>query len=61
MKLKEYLKLHRITQQEMADALGVGRSAVAKWLGEERYPRPEMALAIKEWSKGKVKLEDLYA
>lgn len=45
-KLKELRKERQLTQQQLADKLGVSRSAIAMWERGEREPNFETAEAI---------------
>jgi len=41
-------KLHRLTQEEVAEKIGVSRQAVAKWENGETVPDIQNCLALAE-------------
>lgn len=45
-RLKELRKLNTLTQQQLADALGVTKATVSYYEKEERTPSPEMLVRI---------------
>lgn len=48
MNLKTMRKLHRLTQEEVAEKIGVSRQAVAKWENGETVPDIQNCLALAE-------------
>lgn len=48
MTLKELRQAKKLSQKEVADALGVGRSTVAMWENGSSFPKVEMFPAIAE-------------
>ncbi|WP_167392951.1 helix-turn-helix domain-containing protein [Paenibacillus ihbetae] len=48
MNLKSMRKLHRLTQEEVAEKIGVSRQAVAKWENGETVPDIQNCLALAE-------------
>ncbi|MFE0596201.1 helix-turn-helix domain-containing protein [Paenibacillus lactis] len=48
MNLKTMRKLHRLTQEEVAEKIGVSRQAVAKWENGETMPDIQNCLALAE-------------
>lgn len=49
MKLKEYRKQNKITQQKLAGILGVSRSAIAMWETGDNEPDHAMLVRIAEY------------
>lgn len=49
MKLKEYRKQYKITQQKLASILGVSRSAIAMWETGDNEPDHAMLVRIAEY------------
>lgn len=45
-KIRTLRKLHRLTQEQFADAIGAGTSTVALWETELRMPRDPMKKKI---------------
>jgi len=60
MQLKEWIKEKEMTQQEVADALGVAQGLVSSWCNGERLPRPENMAKIVELTGGEVQPNDFY-
>jgi hypothetical protein len=62
MTIKEYLKRYDKTPVEFSQMLGnlVGHKAIEHYIYGVRKPRPDVALAIVEKTKGKVTLADIY-
>jgi transcriptional regulator with XRE-family HTH domain len=52
-KLEEYRLEHRITQQELAEMLGVTFAAVSRWLNGHAEPNKIHAYHIKKLISGK--------
>lgn len=50
--LKEVLETHNISQNRLAEALGIGRSNVYRWLNEIRDPTAETVVDIVKALKG---------
>ena len=46
--LKKYMRKNKITEKQLADALGVSRQAVNLWLKAERRPIPAIQMKIKK-------------
>lgn len=61
MKLKAYMDMKKMSQQELADHLDVDRSAVARWYHGVRSPRRDAARKIVDFTMGAVTYEDLYS
>lgn len=57
MNLKNLRKMHRYTQEEIADKIGVSRQAVAKWENGETVPDINNCIALAELYE--VALDDL--
>ena len=47
--LKTLMETYNISHQEVAEALGVGRTAVTKWLVGERFPLEETLNKIEDY------------
>lgn len=45
-KLRNVRKQRNVTQEELADALGVSRQAISKWESDSGYPETEKLMAI---------------
>ena len=61
MMLSQYLKKHRVTQEEFGRSIGVKRLSVSRYINGERIPSPKTAKRIVKVTKGAVQLKDLYA
>jgi transcriptional regulator with XRE-family HTH domain len=61
MTLLDYLNWKGLTQQEMADSVGVSKSYISLISNGERVPRAKIAQAIVRATKGAVSLEELFA
>ena len=48
MKIKEYRKSLKMTQRDLAQSIGVSRSAVAMWEKEINTPRPDILKKLSE-------------
>jgi len=60
MKLKEYIEDCKITQEQVALAVGTIQPNVSRWLSGESIPAPENMAKIVEWTGGKVQPNDFY-
>jgi len=60
MKLLDYLKTYKITQEEFASKLGVTRPFVTRIANGKQNPPLRLAIKITEISEGKVTAADLY-
>lgn len=60
MKLREYLKLKSISQQEFADRIGVTRPLVTLIVNGKKNPSINVVVRIEEETQGLVKLSDLF-
>lgn len=58
MKLKLWLEETDIRQADFARMLGISQPTVSQLANGARYPKMELALKIRDVTKGKVKLED---
>lgn len=59
MKLRDYLELNNITQQDAADALGIKQPHLANILAGQRGCSLALALRIIQWSNDAVTIADL--
>lgn len=48
-RLRERMKRRRVSQKALADALGVSRSSVARWLGGSEPPTAQTCMDISEF------------
>ena len=58
MFLSEWIQQNNLTQQAVADLLGVTRPTVSYWLAGKTRPTPASASIIKRITKGKVRPDD---
>jgi len=58
IRLKRYLKIHKITQSEAAEALPCNATSLSRIINGRFRPRIELALAIYEFTNGFVTLKD---
>jgi transcriptional regulator with XRE-family HTH domain len=58
MKLSDWLKSKRMTQTELAERLGVSKSAVSKLVTGDRSPSLRLIKLIHEMTNGRVGLKD---
>lgn len=54
MNLRDWRKQHGLTQQALADALGLTNSAITKYEKGSQRPRPELAKRIENFTRGEV-------
>lgn len=59
MRLSEYLKETKLTQEEFAALVGVTRPFITNILNGKRNPSIQLAIRIDEVTNGKVPLKDL--
>lgn len=57
-KLRAYLKDHRLTQEQFAEAAGVPGPQVSLWLGGKRRPSLASALKLEAATAGAVRAAD---
>jgi len=55
MTLQEYMRKHRLTDQVVADAIGVDRTAVCRWRSGNQCPTLRAAVAVEKYTGGKVR------
>lgn len=59
MKLKDYLKLHDLTQMSLARKLGIHKSHIYVIVNERQRPSIDLAREIVKITNGEVTIEDL--
>jgi transcriptional regulator with XRE-family HTH domain len=59
MKLKEYLKSRDMTNKEFAELIDVSSNTISNYICCKRKPTLEIAMRIREATKGKVSYDDL--
>lgn len=59
MTITEFMEKKKVTQKEMADAIGVSESIVRLWYLGASSPRLIHALKINTFSKNKVKFPEM--
>ena len=59
MNLEEWMKRESLTDEKMAQKIGVSRSAVTHYRAGRRMPSPFTMSDIKDATKGEVKWEDM--
>ena len=59
MKLSEYLKKNKISQEKFAELVGVTRPFITNIANGKKNPSIQLAGRIEEVTKGKVTLKDL--
>ena len=52
MKLKEYLKLYRITNKDFSKEIGITPVSLSRYISEERMPEKDIVLKILKKSLG---------
>lgn len=60
MKLGEYLRENKITQEQFAEKIGIGYSTLKNIIAGKFEVRLSVALKIQKETKGKVRCEDLW-
>jgi hypothetical protein len=60
MKLQTYMRLRRLTANDVAGALKVTPHGVRRWLRRTRVPDEESLMALYIWSEGAVTPNDFY-
>ncbi len=60
MKLKEYLKLNRITNKDFSKVIGISPVSLSRYISGERVPEKEIVLKIFEITHGSVSPDDFY-
>ena len=60
MKFSEYLQTKKITQEEVAKALGVSQATVSRWIQEDFIPSKELMQKIVAFTNGDVQPNDFY-
>ncbi|MBZ9939173.1 hypothetical protein LB518_22945 [Mesorhizobium sp. BR1-1-16] len=60
MKLIDYLRSNRISNEEFGLKIGASAAAVRKWRYGERIPRPEQMARITAETNGDVRAQDFY-
>ena len=60
MKFSEYLQTKKITQEEVAKALGVSQATVSRWIQEDFIPSKEFMQKIIAYTNGEVQPNDFY-
>ncbi len=58
MKLKQWLKSHKVTQAKFAAMVGSFQGHVSNWVNEKVVPELASMLRVKKVTKGKVDLPD---
>lgn len=61
MTLNEYMKIHSLSDADLATSLGCSEGAVKKWRYGERVPRRAQMLLLLEHTKGAVTANDFLA
>ncbi len=59
MNLEEWMQRESLTDEKMAQKIGVSRSAVTHYRAGRRMPSPFTMSDIKDATKGEVKWEDM--
>ena len=54
MKLKEYLKLNKISNKEFSKLIGITPVSISRYISGERIPEKEIVLKIFEFTHGSV-------
>ena len=60
MKLAEYIKYKKLTQEDASKAIGISRQMLNMILKKRAVPGREVTKKIVAWSNGDVKIEDLW-
>ena len=60
MKLKEYLKLYRITNKDFSKEIGITPVSLSRYISEERMPEKDIVLKILKKTNGSVSPNDFY-
>jgi hypothetical protein len=60
MRLSEYLKKHKIEQQDFAQTIKTNAANVSRYVARLRMPRPLIAMRIVKATGGEVTLQDIY-
>jgi DNA-binding XRE family transcriptional regulator len=60
MTIREYLEKHHWSRAKFAQKAGVIEKAVGHWVTGERKPKPDIALKIIKFTKGKITFKDIY-
>lgn len=60
MKLKDFLKEEKITQEQFAEVIGVSQATVSRWCEGLQIPTPKQMNKILLATKGKVTANDFY-
>jgi transcriptional regulator with XRE-family HTH domain len=60
MDLITYRRTHKLTQEALADRIGVSQPAYARYEAGQRVPRPAIMARIVEATGGAVTVSDLY-
>ena len=60
MKLKEYLKLNKISNKEFSKLIGITPVSLSRYISGERIPEKEIVLKIFEFTHGSVSPDDFY-
>ena len=60
MKLSEYLKKHKLTQEEFAKMVGVARPYITTIISGNRSPSPALINKIQDVTKKEVSFDDLF-
>jgi DNA-binding XRE family transcriptional regulator len=60
MKLLNFMQSHQMTDEKMAEKIGVTRIAVYMYKVGQRIPRKEIMKKIRDVSDGKVQPNDFY-
>jgi transcriptional regulator with XRE-family HTH domain len=61
MKIREYRKLHGLSQSDIAKALGIVKNNVSHWERGSQLPSLAMAYRVKMFTRGEVDLEDWFS
>lgn len=60
MKLKDWLKKEKLTQEKLSEGLEITQVAISYYINEQRIPRPETMAKIIAYTKGEVTANDFY-
>jgi transcriptional regulator with XRE-family HTH domain len=60
MKLKDFLKEEKITQEQFAKVIGVSQATVSRWCDGFQKPNQKMMTKILIATQGKVTANDFY-